>query len=205
MIDQIMIKLLLSIAVLFLSVFSISFWLSIPLIIQVIIDKVIVQNSPEELSILSLYLLILSLLASALEIAISTFTTTFIRKGLVNESFVGIVTTLPPVVVMGIVMNVYSPMLAGGCLILNLFFCGTYYFLFRGQSRSNNLLSKPLPLSFRLPLTLIFIFVVWSGSQLVLKQELSLGQLIAFNIFSIYLSSSMLNLITVLTARKRQS
>ncbi|HAC64491.1 MAG TPA: hypothetical protein DCF68_13370 [Cyanothece sp. UBA12306] len=173
------------------------FWLLIPLLIQVIIDKVIVQNSPDTLSVLGLFLLISSLITSGVEIGLATLTTILIRSALVSEFFLRIANTLPKVLAIVVVMFVYYPLMAGASIILTALAGGTYYLLNRKDSSS-----QPLPLSFRLPLTLIFIFVVWYGSSLVLEGDLSLGQLIALSIFNIQFVSLVLSHLATTLARR---
>jgi ABC-type bacteriocin/lantibiotic exporter with double-glycine peptidase domain len=53
--------------------------------IQVIIDKVIVQNSPDFLNVLGLFLIVVTLVASASEIGLTTLTAFFIRNGLAKD------------------------------------------------------------------------------------------------------------------------
>jgi ABC-type multidrug transport system fused ATPase/permease subunit len=59
--------------------------------------------------------------------------------------------------------------------------------------------SEPLPLSFRLPLTLIVLFLFWYGVSLVLTVQLSLGQLIAFIILSIQFVAFLLSVTAAAT------
>lgn len=195
--NKIILSFTLSVAIFFGNLWGMVFWLLIPLLIQVIIDKVIVQNSPDTLSVLGLFLLISSLITSGVEIGLATLTTILIRSALVSEFFLRIANTLPKVLAIVVVMFVYYPLMAGASIILTALAGGTYYLLNRKDSSS-----QPLPLSFRLPLTLIFIFVVWYGSSLVLEGDLSLGQLIALSIFNIQFVSLVLSHLATTLARR---
>jgi len=198
-----MIQLLLSITVFFLSAFGTLFWLSIPLVIQVIIDKVIVQNSPDALNVLGLFLIVMTLIASASEIGLAALTAAIIRNCLARDIFLKLAVTLPKILAMLVVMAIYSPQLAFASTGLTALACGTYYLLKRGRLVAESS-SEPLPLSFRLPLTLIVLFLFWYGASLVLALQLSLGQLIAFSIFNIQFVAFLLSL-TAAATRGRKS
>lgn len=197
------IQLLLSLALFFLSVVSVLFWLSIPLMIQVIIDKVIVQNSPDTLQVLGIALIVMTLIASALEVGSAALTAFFIRNGLAKDIFLKLAATLPKILAMLAVMAIYSPQLALASTVLTALACGTYYLLKRGRLAAESS-SELLPLSFRLPLTLIVVFVLWYGTSFVVNGQLTLGQLIALSIFNIQFVSSLLSLVATATkGRKR--
>jgi ABC-type bacteriocin/lantibiotic exporter with double-glycine peptidase domain len=120
-----MIQLLLSITVFFLSAFGTLFWLSIPLVIQVIIDKVIVQNSPDTLQVLGVFLIVMTLIASAWEVGLAALTAAIIRNGLARDIFLKLAVTLPKILAMLVFMAIYSPQLALASTVLTALACGT--------------------------------------------------------------------------------
>jgi ABC-type bacteriocin/lantibiotic exporter with double-glycine peptidase domain len=169
----------------------------------VIIDKVIVQNSPDALNVLGLFLIVMTLIASASEIGLAALTAAIIRNCLARDIFLKLAVTLPKILAMLVVMAIYSPQLAFASTGLTALACGTYYLLKRGRLVAESS-SEPLPLSFRLPLTLIVLFLFWYGASLVLALQLSLGQLIAFSIFNIQFVAFLLSL-TAAATRGRKS
>ncbi|MBD2624810.1 hypothetical protein H6G48_25430 [Microcystis flos-aquae FACHB-1344] len=184
--------------VFFLSAFGTLFWLSIPLVIQVIIDNVIIQNSPEALNFWGVFLIVTTLFASASEIGLAALTAAIIGNGLARNLFLKVAVTLPKVLAMLSLMAIYSPQLAFASTGLTALACGTYYLLKRNRLVAESG-SEPLPLSFRLPLTLIVLFLFWYGASPVLAAQLSLGQLIAFIIFSIQFVAFLLSLTAAAT------
>ena len=96
------------------------------------------------------------------------------------------------------IMAIYSPQLAFASTGLTALACGTYYLLKRNRLVAESG-SEPLPLSFRLPLTLIVLFLFWYGASLVLAVQLSLGQLIAFIILSIEFVAFLLSVTAAAT------
>jgi ABC-type bacteriocin/lantibiotic exporter with double-glycine peptidase domain len=192
--ESFIIQLLLSLGIFVISFFGTLFWLSIPLILQVIIDKVIVQNSPDSLNDLGIALLMLTLIASAFEIGLAAFTAALIRSHLVSrEIFLQLAATLPKVSIFLVVMVYYSPQLAVASTVLTAIACGAYFFLKRSRIGAE-LNSNPLPLSFRLPLTLIVLFILWYGTSLILDGQLTLGQWTAIGIFNLQFVASLLSL-----------
>jgi len=196
--EDVNIQLLLTITVFFLSAFGTLFWLSIPLVIQVIIDKVIVQNSPEILNLLGVFLIVTTLIASASEIGLAALTAAIVGNGLARNLFLKVAVTLPKVLAMLLLMAIYSPQLAFASTGLTALACRTYYLLKRIRLVAE-CSSEPLPLSFRLPLTLIVLFLFWYGASLVLAVQLSLGQLIAFIILSIQFVAFLLSVTAAAT------
>lgn len=163
-----------------------------------IIDNVIIQNSPEALNFWGVFLIVTTLFASASEIGLAALTAAIIGNGLARKLFLKVAVTLPKVLAMLSLMAIYSPQLAFASTGLTALACGTYYLLKRNRLVAESG-SEPLPLSFRLPLTLIVLFLFWYGASPVLAAQLSLGQLIAFIIFSIQFVAFLLSLTAAAT------
>ncbi len=187
-------QLFFSFVVFLLSLWGTLFWLSIPLILQVIIDKVIVQNSPDSLNTLGGLLLSLTLIASAFEIGVAALTTVLIRGRLVSrEIFLKLASALPKVLLFLVIMIHYNYQMAATSIILTTVACVFYDFLTKRRISSQKI-SEPLPLTFRLPLTLIVLFVLWYGTFMVLDGVISLGQWLAIAIFNLQFAASVLSL-----------
>ena len=185
------------------SLFGTFFWLFIPLILQVIVDKAIVQNSPDSLNVLGLFLLLATLIASASEVGLAALIAVFVRGGLVcREIFLQVGAALPKVLVFWVVMPIYSPQIAVVSTVLAAIACGAYYFFKKGRIGTGRV-SEPLPLSFRLPLTLIVVFVLWDGASLVLAVQLTLGQWLAIGIFTLQFVASALSLTAAALGMKK--
>lgn len=187
-------QLFFSFVVFFVSLWGTLFWLSIPFTFQVIIDKVIVQNSPDTLKILGIFLLCSTLFASAFEIGVAALTTVFIRGRLVSrEIFLKLASALPKVLLFLVIMILYNYQMAATSIILTIIACVFYYFVTKRRIVSQKI-SELLPLTFRLPLTLIVLFVLWYGTFMVLDGEITLGQWIAIAIFNLQFAASVLSL-----------
>lgn len=151
----------------------------------------------------------ITLIASASEIGLATLTAFFIRNGLAKDIFLKLAATLPKILAMLVVMAIYSLQLALASTVLTALACGTYYLLERGRRRIESaerlvVSSDLLPLSFRLPLTLIVLFILWYGTSFVLNAQLTLGQLIALSIFNIQFVSSLLSLVATATKDQKR-
>ncbi len=108
-----------------------AFWLAIPMLLQVIVDKAIGQNSPDTLRVLGLVLLVVTLLASSSEMGIGILSRLFDRDSLI-------------------------------------------------------------PMSFRLPLTVVVLSALWYGAFQVLAGQLLLGQWLAVGVLSPQFAASLL-------------
>jgi len=176
------------------SLFGAFFWLSIPLLLQVIVDKAIAQNSPETLRILGLSLLVVTLIASASEIGLSIFTQLLVHGKLINrDKLLHLAAVLPKALAIGVLLTIYSPQIAIAAIILTAIACGANIFFKKfGFTSSPSL--NPLPLSFRLPLTLVVLFVLWYGGFQVIAGQLLLGQWLAVGVLSLQFAASLLSL-----------
>lgn len=175
------------------SLFSTFFWLAIPMILQVIVDKVIGQHSQDALAVLGLALLVCSLFASGSEVGIGVFTQLLTRGELINrKKIVQFAAVLPRVLVIGAVLIIYSPQLAIAAIFVTAVACGASVLVTKfGSSKTS--FPQPLPLSFRLPLTLIVLFVLWYGAFQVLAGQLLLGQWLAVGILSLQFAATLLS------------
>ena len=90
-------------------------------------------------------------------------------------------------------MTAYSPLLEVVSTVLTAIACGAYYLIKKSRVGAEPS-SHPLPLSFRLPLTLIILFFLWYGAVLVLDGSLTLGQWLAVGIFNLQFVASLLGL-----------
>jgi ABC-type bacteriocin/lantibiotic exporter with double-glycine peptidase domain len=197
-------QLFFSFVVFFASLLGTLFWLSIPLILQVIIDKVIVQNSPESLNTLGGFLLLLTLIASVFEIGIASLTAVLLQGRLASNKFLQLASELPKVLVFFVIMMYYSPQIAVTSIIMTTIACVFYYFLKKSRIRAEQI-SEPLPLSFRLPLTIIVLFVLWHATFMVLDGEITLGQWLAIGIFNLQFVASALSLTAAAIVRRKSS
>jgi hypothetical protein len=175
------------------SLFGTLFWLSIPLLLQVIVDKAIAPGSSETLKIIGLSLLIVTLIASASEIGLNIFTQQLVRSKLIDrEIFLQLAAFLPKVLAVGILLAIYSQQIAIIATVLAAIACGATIFVRKfGSTRSPD--AQPLPLSFRLPLTLVVLFVLWYGAFQVQAGELLLGQWLSVGVLSIQFVASLLS------------
>lgn len=168
------------------------FWVSIPLILLAMIDRVIAQNSPDSLYFFGVTLLILTIFASASEIGLASLTAYFIRSRLVSRN-IFLQLSATKALVFLVIMAFYSLLLAGASTVLTAIACGAYYLTKKSRVGSEPS-SHHLPLSFRLPLTLIVLFILWYGLYLVLDGSLTFGQWRAMGIFNLQFVASLLSL-----------
>jgi len=200
--DKKSIKFVLLLIVFCLPALSVSFiaawaWLGIPLLLQVMIDKVFSQNSPDTLGILGLALLVVTLLASGLEICLSQTIAVLVRsRKASSESFLRLVVVLPRALSAASIITVYSRHIALTTAVLTAVACGSCFFLNRINVVSK-FRSYPLPLNFRLPLTLIVLVVLWQAASLVLSGQLTLGQWMALGIFCLQFAFDLLSFTTL--------
>ena len=188
---------LLCLPVLLVSFFGAMFWLSIPLLLQVIVDKVLLQHSPDTLSIVCMALLVTTLIASGLEIGLNGIIATLVRSHMASkESVLKLAAVLPRALLIISVMTNYSPQIAVTAAVLTATACGSCFILNRINVSSKSRI-YPLPLSFRLPLTLIVLVVLWQGASLVLSDQLSLGQWISIGILSLQFAACLLSFTTL--------
>ena len=175
------------------SLFGTFFWLAIPMLLQVIVDKAIAQNSPDTLKVLGLALLVFTILASGSEVGIGAFTQLLARGELINrKKLLEFAAVLPRVLAIGVLLRIYSPQVAIATIVLTAIACGASVFVAKlGSSKTS--LPQPLPLSFRLPLTLVVLFVLWHGAFQVLADQLLLGQWLAVGVLSMQFAATLLS------------
>lgn len=172
-------------------------WLTIPLILQAIVDRVILQDSAESLPILGVSLFVLLAIASFTEIGRDLLgsyliqRTTNARSRVVLELAFMLGCVLPA----SSLLFIYSSVLAFMALALSLT-ARIALFLAKRYRSLNQFSLGPLPLFFRLPLILIIALVLWTGTAQVLAKSLSLGQWIAIGLLTLQLSSSILTFST---------
>lgn len=180
-----------------LSLLGALFWLSIPLLLQVIVDKVLLRNSADTLNILGIALLLTTLLASVLEIGLKSLIHLFVRSQVaLRETLLNLAAALPRVILLASVLLIYSLHVAVVAIVLTAIACGAYYIINKIRPSGSSGVS-PLPLSFRLPLTLIVLFVLWSGASLVLSGQFTLGQWLAIGIMSLEFAACLLSLVAI--------
>lgn len=194
---KILLKIILSLFVFLASAFTTLFWLAIPLIVQVIIDKVIAQTSADSLSVLGVFLIMTTLFASASEVGLSILSRYCSRAGFAEGILLSLAFAVPRILISLVLMSVYNVQLLFASIVLTSIAGGTYYLLKKPRLLVESS-SDPLPLSFRLPLTLITLFIFWYGSFLVIKNLLSLGQLVAFSIITIQVVALVLGRIAAI-------
>ncbi len=171
-------------------------WLSIPLLLQVVIDKVLLQNSPDTLGIVYTALLVTTLMASGLEIGLNGIIATLVRSHMtLKESYLQLAAVLPKVLLTISLLTSYSPQSAIVAAVLTGIACGSCLLLNRTNISSKSRF-YPLPLSFRLPLTLVVLAVLWHGASLVLSGQLSLGQWVCIGILSLQFAACLLSFTT---------
>jgi ABC-type bacteriocin/lantibiotic exporter with double-glycine peptidase domain len=155
------------------------FWLSIPLLLQAIIDHLLAQNPTDTLSILGIAMLVSTLVASGIEIGLNSHIAVLVRSTMApKETFLRLAAILPRALLMISIIMTYSPQIGAATAVLTAMACGSYYSLNRliNDKRSIN---YPLLLSFQVPISLIAVVILWHGASLVLAEQLSLGQWIA--------------------------
>jgi hypothetical protein len=175
------------------SLFGTFFWLAIPMLLQVIVDKAIGQNSPDTLTILGLALLVCTLFASGSEVGIGVFTQLLARGELISrKKLLQFAAVLARVLAIGVLLTIYSPQVAFATIVLTAIACGASVFVAKSGS-SKTSFPQPLPLSFRLPLTLVVLFVLWYGAFQVLADQLLLGQWLAVGVLSLQFAATLLS------------
>ena len=192
--------LLLCLPVLLVSFIGAIFWLSIPLLLQVIVDKVLLQNSPDTLNILCIALLVSSLMANGLDIWLNGIIATLVRNHRASrESFLHLATVLPRALLILLVMTIYNPQIAVVAAVLTAIACGSYFLLNRLNIRSKPIIDPLdlLPLSFRIPVILVVLLVLWQGASLVLSGQLTIGQWISIAILNLQLATCLLSFTTL--------
>ena len=179
-------------------------WLALPLMCQIIIDKVISQNSIDTLGYLATSLILTFLIASGCEIILESLITSNLnssKKKLENRQ---IFTKLPRVIVLLVISAVYSPNIT---ILLFLYLTITIFVFYQQLCKTktksftiNDI--RQTSLSYSLPLhyyhcAVIFpsTILVCLGAYLVLDGKLTLGQLIALNIIALQIMSLCLSLI----------
>jgi hypothetical protein len=173
--------------------FSGLLWLTVVLILQTIVDRVILQDSAESLPILRISLFMLLTIASFTEIGRDMLGSCLIQRTSNAKSRVvlALSSRLGCILPATSLLFVYSSVLAFMALVVSLT-AGIALSLCRRYHSLNRHWSGPLPLLFRLPLVLIIALVLLMGTAQVLAKSLSIGQWIAIGILTLQLSSSIL-------------
>ncbi len=201
--QSLLVLLLFCLTVLLVSFVGSLFWLSIPLLLQLIVDKVLIQNSTDTLSVLGIALLVSTLIASAVEVGLNSLIAVLARSQMASrETLLQLAAVLPRALVIISVIMIYNLQIGAATTVLTAIACGSYYFLNKTIDSSNPG-NYPLPLSFRLPLTLIPLVILWHGVSLVLSDELSLGQWIAIGLLSLQFAACLLSFATVTLGVRR--
>lgn len=175
------------------SLLSTVFWLAIPILLQVIVDKAIGQNSADTLKALGFALLVVTLMASASEFGIGIMTSCLNRGNMINRNkILQFAAVLPKAFVIGVLLTIYSPKIAIATIILTLMACGASVFVAKIGSAQKSF-TQPLPLAFRLPLTLVVLFVFWYGAFQVIANQLLLGQWLAAGVLGLEFAATLLS------------
>lgn len=179
------------------------FWLSISMILQVIVDKIFAQKPMDAYGIVGLALIVPVFLGSCFEVGLDSVISIVARsQGAPRESLLQLSAVFPRVILIVTVLAVYSPLIAAITVGLTAIACATSLLLKRsrigGFSRP-----YPLPLSFRLPFTLVVLIVLWCGGYLVLAEQFTVGQWMATGILSLQFAAVVLSF-TALAVGERQ-
>jgi hypothetical protein len=181
------------IAVFVTSLFGTLFWLAIPTTLQVIVDKVIGQNSPGALSVLGVYMLVCVILASASEVLIGVFVQSLDRGELTNRRrLLQVAAVLPRALAIAVVLYLYNSGVTIATVVLTAMSCGANV-LGAKLGYLKRSFRHPLPISLWLPLTLVVVFVLWYGAFQVLAGQLLLGQWVAVGVLSLQFAVTLLS------------
>ncbi len=181
-------------------------WLCLPFFIQVIIDKVLIQQSSSNLEIIGVILAVVVILAGIFEFVLASLTSNASRYQSASKTIISMFMNLPRIFLSLFAFSLYNPMLVVVVVVLSsMFNIFVYLFLLRWQSHgviSKRRTIQEYNLFLYLPLGLVIPMVFWYGCTFVLKNELSLGQLMAFTIIEVQFMISGLNIVTSTSQRK---
>ena len=173
--------------------------LSLALIIQTIIDKVIVQNSPDNLRFLIFFLIIITLVSFVAEI-ITKFRLNLIANNANKRKKIDI-EQCNKIVKIGLIIFPFLypfPLMSVSIIAMSIF---AIWFIYVGITwyesilkdknadlvDSNILYQSYLSIYYRFPIYFMTIMIFGLGTYLVLNRKLTLGQLISLYIISLEL------------------
>lgn len=118
--------LLMALPVLLISFIGALFWLSIPMFLQVIVDKIFAQKSMDTYSIVGLALIVPVFLGSCFEVGLDSVISIVARsQGAPRESLLQLSAVFPRVILIVTVLAVYSPLIAAITVGLTAIACAT--------------------------------------------------------------------------------
>lgn len=177
------------------------FWLVIPVfIVQVCIDKVIVRQEAGSVIVLGIVAIVIFLFASGLDLVLGTLTTRIVHKP-VPKSFLKLAIELPRVLLSLALIFFYNRKLAAlTCLIVVLgsgIFCLVKYMQERYRASVEqgiqSFVQGIIPTSSRILIGFTALLTFLSGIALIVRDEITLGQLAVFICISVQLTISVSN------------
>lgn len=176
-------------------------WLSLPLIIQIVIDKVMLQGSRDILLLFAIRSGIVLVAASGLETALAYLCMRLAQYG-TSPIALNLAVELPRVLLILVIMFAYSWRLGTtACILAGL---GGISLLLsqssvnRGASMANLVIqdfsAEIFPVLFHFFLILSIICVFFYGALILLQNRLTVGQLATFSIINIQLVVSVLRI-----------
>ncbi|XGB42889.1 MAG: hypothetical protein LVS60_03475 [Nodosilinea sp. LVE1205-7] len=177
------------------------FWLAIPVfIIQICIDKVIVQQEAGSVIALSIFAIVIFLFASGLEIVLGILTARVSHHPM-PESFLKLAIELPKILLSLALIFFYNKNFAAlTCLIVMLgsvIFCFIQYiretYQSRVEKRVQSFIQGTVATSSRILIGFTALLTFLSGIALIVRSEITLGQLAVFICISVQLTISISN------------
>lgn len=176
-------------------------WLVIPVfIVQVCIDKVIVRQEAGAVIALSIFAIVIFLFASGLDVVLGALAARVVRHPM-PQIFLKLAIELPRILLSLALIFFYNKKFATlTCLIVilgSVIFCFIQYiketYQARLEERTRSFIQGIIPTSSRILIGFTALFTFLSGIALIVRDEITLGQLAVFICISVQLTISVSN------------
>jgi hypothetical protein len=177
-------------------------WLSLALIVQFVIDKIMLQGSFSALIWFSTVAGLILIVVSGLELALAVFVTNISSSGISSLTLKTSI-ELPRVVLYLVFMAYYNLKSTSLACLLTALMCIAFFVFLQQENREATALNTAIrstlqgifPISSRIMLGFAVLPAFLYGSTFVIQLELTIGQLIAFSIINILFIVSSLNIV----------